>query len=123
MLDKIGEHPRERTPPHLLLKVLEAKVKLMVTRDSSTHGQLVEGVQHVAALGRLALEAWREGIPREEDEGIRVSIGLEEGLESCCSPNWFSPTSRGQVVDVSEVEKGHLIFHFMEFIQPQRLSR
>ena len=119
MLDKIGEHPRERTPAHLLLKILEAKVKLMVTRDSSAHTQLVEGVQHVAALGRLALQAWREGIPGEEDKGIRVSIGLKEGLESCCSSNWFPPTSRGQVVDVSEVKKGHLIFHL---IQPQGLS-
>ena len=122
LLDKIGEHPREGTPSHLLLKILKAKVKLMITRDSSAHSQLVEGVQHVAALGRLALQAWREGIPGEEDEGIRMSIGLEEGLESCCSPNWFPPTSRGQVVDVSEVKKGNLVFHFMEFIQPQGLS-
>ena len=113
MLDKIGEHPRERASAHLLLKILEAEVELMVARDSSVHAQLVEGVQHVAALGRLALQAWRQGISGEEDKGICLSIGLEEGLESSSSTYWLPPTSRGQVVDVGEVKKGHLIFHFM----------
>ena len=63
LLDKVGEEPGEGALANLLLEVVQAKVKLMVTRDGGVDSEPVEGVHHVAALGLLAPQGWREGIP------------------------------------------------------------
>jgi hypothetical protein len=78
----------------------------MVAKHSGVDIELVEGIHHVAAPSHLALQARRERISGEEDDGLGGGEGLEDGVEARGATHRLQPPAGGQVVDICEVQQG-----------------